>query len=323
MKAYAVKNKDISTRMKSRSGGVFPTLSDFILDNNGTVYGCVLDNNLQAVHIRATTKEERDKMCGSKYVQSNKGNIFSQIKSDLKDGKYVLFSGTSCEIDGLRAFIGEALSSKLLLVDIICHGVPSPKIWNSYLSYVADNNGSQVINADFRNKKDFGWAAHKETLYLADSTKYTSSDYASIFYSHMALRPCCSKCPYTSVNRYSDITLADCWGIDKTLPDFSDNKGVSLIIVSTPKGENVLNNILPHIEFIEVDINDFLQRPLLGPAKISQTKRQKFWKNFESKPFSYIVSKYGSNSAEVVIKNLLNKLLPNQALRMLKRFLSR
>lgn len=93
--------------------------------------------------------------------------------------------------------------------------------------------------------------------------------------------------------------------------------------MSTPKGENVFNHILPHIEFIEVDINDFLQRPLLGPAKISQTKRQKFWKNFESKPFSYIVSKYGSDSAEVVIKNLLNKLLPNQALRMLKRFFGR
>lgn len=323
MKAFAVKNKDLAVRIQSRSGGVFPALSDFILNQGGSVYGCILNHNLEAVHTQAQTKKERDKMCGSKYTQSRKNDVFKQVKTDLKTGKSVLFSGTPCEVDGLKSYLGNADSSRLVLVDIVCHGVPSPFIWKKYLNFVESKTGHKVTKANFRNKAEFGWTSNIETLYLNNGTSYNSNDYASIYYSHYPLRPSCSKCPYKSINRCSDITLADCWGIDKNIPQFNDNKGVSLILVNTSKGSNLFNVVSTHFESIEVNVDNFMQAPLHHSFKVNNHKRNIFWRNFNNKPFAYIVTKYGSNSTEEKLKRLLHRLMPSVLVQRIKKSLGR
>jgi coenzyme F420-reducing hydrogenase beta subunit len=158
MLVYAVKHKDENIIANSRSGGMFTAISDLILREDGICYGCVLDDHLKAVHKKATSKEERNLMRGSKYIQSILGDTYKNVKADLNADRKVLFSGTSCEVSGLKSFLGKEYTN-LLCVDIACHGVPSPKVFSKYIAW----NGA-VENIDFRNKKKFGWREHVETL---------------------------------------------------------------------------------------------------------------------------------------------------------------
>jgi len=162
--AYAVRHKDINEIEKSRSGAAFVAISDCILENGGVVYGAGYAEHFRVIHKRATTKEERDEFRGSKYVQSDMNNVFRQVKEDLKNGLVVLFSGTPCQTSGLNAFVGKKLRENLFLVDIVCHGVPSPYIWEDYLCYLERKQGSEIYWVNFRDKQEFGWTAHKETF---------------------------------------------------------------------------------------------------------------------------------------------------------------
>ena len=287
MQVYAVKHKDEDIRAKSRSGGIFTAISDQFLDG-GVVYGCVLDNNFSAHHVRAEDKAGRDKMRGSKYIQSQMGDCFKQVKVDLENGKEVLFSGTSCQVAGLRCFLHKNYSN-LFCIDIVCHGVPSPKVWHSYLDWIS--KGKKITEVDFRNKADFGWADHIETLTI-DGKKEHSKVWTRIFYSHNVLRPSCYECPYKSIHHPGDITIADYWGIDQAAPDFNDNKGVSLVLVNTEKGANTFEKAKDDIVWKETRIEDSMQPPLKAPYPAPKT-REKFWKDFNRKDFSYIAKKYG------------------------------
>ena len=164
-KVYAVKHKDEATRVASRSGGIFTALSDQVLSNGGVVYGCVLTDKFDAVHIRADNEKDRNRMRGSKYIQSKLGDTFKSVKADLDAQNSVLFSGTSCQVAGLKKYLGKEYDN-LFCVDIVCHGVPSKKVWNAYLRWQKQKNHSEIAIVDFRNKKDFGWHDHVETLYF-------------------------------------------------------------------------------------------------------------------------------------------------------------
>lgn len=161
--AFAVRHKDINEVMKSRSGATFVAISDYILENGGVVYGVGYKDHFRVAHKRASTKEERDEFRGSKYVQSNLQGVFRQVKQDLKNGLTVLFSGTPCQTSGLKAYIGKKLSLNLIVVDIVCHGVPSPYIWRDYLAYLEKKHGDTISKVNFRDKELYGWAAHKES----------------------------------------------------------------------------------------------------------------------------------------------------------------
>lgn len=307
---YAVKHKDENVRAASRSGGIFSALSDKVLEEKGIVYGCALTDDFQAVHIRAEKAEERDCMRGSKYIQSSMGNIFSMVKEDLEADKEVLFSGTSCQIAGLKSFLKKNYLN-LLCVDIVCHGVPSPVVWNKYLEWQERNNDGQVVKVDFRNKKDYGWAEHVETLIIEKSdkniVKVDSRVFTKLFYSHMMLRPCCYKCPYKSVEHPGDITIADYWGIDKAAPGFSDNKGVSLVLVNNEFGLKRFNEVGGRVEYKLTKLADSLQPPLIEPFA-RPIDREKFWDVFYSKPFKKIAKKYGGLGIKDRIIEFLRKI---------------
>ena len=161
---YAARHKNIHEIETSRSGAAFIALSDWILDSGGVVYGAGYADHFRVIHKKATTKEERDEFKGSKYVQSDMNTVFRQVKDDLKKGLLVLFTGTPCQTAGLNSYLGKKLRKNLFLVDIICHGVPSPYIWNDYLTYVENKYQSRIVKVDFRNKIN-GWSsAHIETF---------------------------------------------------------------------------------------------------------------------------------------------------------------
>ena len=162
--AYAARHKNMWEVETSRSGAAFIAISDWILEQGGVVYGAGYAGRFRVVHKRATIKEERDEFKGSKYVQSDLGDVFRQVKKDLKEGKIVMFSGTPCQTSGLNAYIGKKLRANLYLVDIVCHGVPSPYLWRDYIAYLEKKQGDTICWVNFRDKQEFGWAAHRETF---------------------------------------------------------------------------------------------------------------------------------------------------------------
>lgn len=303
---YAVKHKDFNIRMNSRSGGIFTALSDYILDNKGVIYGVGYKENFIVCYKRAETKEERNKFRGSKYVQSELNDIFKQVKNDLEADKWVLFSGTPCHVAGLVKYLGKKKFEKLLLVDIVCHGVPSPKIFKDYILYIEKKYNNKVNNFDFRDKT-FGWEEHIESFNIKNK-KYSSKIYTNLFYSHLGLRESCYNCLFTNLNRPSDITIADCWGIKQNRPDIDDNKGVSLVIVNTEKGKFIQENVVSNLECYSIDINDYMQPQLKEPNKRSE-KVDVFWNDYLNNGFDYIVKKYGTVSLKNRIKRKIRRIV--------------
>ncbi len=311
---YAVKHCDENVRASSRSGGIFTALSDQILNLQGVVYGCALFNNNKAVHIRATTEQDRDLMRGSKYIQSETYQVFDDVKKDLTDGRWVLFSGTPCQVAGIKDYCQNVDNSKLLLVDIVCYGVPSSKVWRDYLDYIEKINHKRIANVDFRDKTHFGWADHKETAYFTDGTSFSNDIFKDLFYSHRILRKNCFECPYKNLNRVGDISIADCWGISTEYPEFDDNKGVSLVLINSQKGKQFFSALDEGaIHSIVVDINR-LQQPCLCKNWEQPSNYDEFWKFYQHHSFKKIIDKYVYHKAPFV-KKVMRRLK-----RMAKRY---
>ena len=290
-KVYAVKNKEEAIRAASRSGGVFTALSDQILSNGGVVYGCVLTGEFNAIHIRADNVEERNRMRGSKYIQSKLGDTLKNVKADIDEKRSVLFSGTSCQVAGLKKYLGKEYDN-LFCLDIVCHGVPSKKVWDEYLRWQEQKNHSKVVKVDFRNKKDFGWRDHVETLYFENGKSTSSCVFKEFFYGHTVLRPSCYECPYKSVMHPGDITIADYWGIEKVAPEFDDNRGVSLVLVNNEAGEKAFEKVKERLIWKQTRMEESLQPPLKAPFPKPEN-RKRFWSDLENKSFEYVAEKYG------------------------------
>lgn len=302
-KVYAVKHKDEEIRASSRSGGMFSALSDYVLEMDGAIYGCVLTKDFQAVHVRADRKETRDKMRGSKYIQSRLGETYKEVKIDLEEGREVLFSGTSCQVAGLKAFLGKKYET-LFCVDIVCHGVPSPYVWKRYLEWQEKKAGSKAKEVSFRNKKDFGWRAHVETLVMENEKRVNSAVFAALFYGHNILRPSCYECPYKSTAHPGDMTIADYWGIDKAAPEFSDDLGISLVFINCDKGMEYFEAVKERLTWKCTKMEDSMQQPLIAPYPKPDT-RDRFWHDFRNKDFEYIARIYGRKSLMSKMKKKL------------------
>ena len=290
--AYAARHKDMREVETSRSGAAFIALSDWVLRLGGVVYGAGYADHFRVVHKRATSKEERDEFKGSKYVQSDLNTVFRQVKKDLKDGLTVLFSGTPCQTSGLASYVGKRLRENLYLVDIVCHGVPGPYLWRDYLAYLEKKQGSRICWVNFRDKQEYGWAAHRETFKFINmgGGKMT---YTFVFYKHIMFRHSCGVCPFTNTKRPSDITLADFWGWEKSVPGFNDDdKGVSLILCNTEKGKQLFEAVKQDMDVVPVKLEDCLQPNLQHPS-IIHPKRMAFERDYQRKGFLYVMKKYG------------------------------
>lgn len=301
--AKAAIHKSEDVRRFSRSGGVFMTVAKYVCDNQGIVYGAALDNDMVVRHSKAVTYFECKKFQGSKYVQSELNSEFLDIAIELKNGKTVLFSGTACQVDGLLSYLRQKKidSTKLITCDIICHGVASPKMFSDYLKWI-EKKGSMkghVTEFDFRDKS-VGWIGHVES-YCIGEKKVFARNYTELYHSCAAFRKACYACPYTKVKRVSDFTLADCWGAEKKLPELFDNKGISLLLINSNKGEEIFCQIQEGLIFKDICIDDFMQPQLIHPVEKSSLYEE-FWDDYLNRGFEFIIKKYGKYNLKDNVK---------------------
>ena len=244
--AYAFMCNDSSLRDKSSSGGGFSLLSEKILALGGCVYGAAFDEAWEVCHQKIDKPQDLQKLRGSKYVQSRIGLVYKEIKKYLVDGRYVLFSGTPCQCEGLASYLGRKYE-RLYMVDLICHGVPSPLVWRRYVEYrQAQKKGIPITRISFRSK-NLSWERYLMEFAFANSIKYHEDLYTDVylrgFLSDLYLRKSCYSCLYRKKHRVSDLTLADFWGIQNVMPEMYDGKGTSLLIVQSSKGQELLKDI--------------------------------------------------------------------------------
>ena len=231
-KAYAVRVPEYES--KSSSGGVFSALAEKILGEGGVVYGAAFDEKLNLRHIKVDDIAMLGQLRGSKYVQSDMSDVFRQVRDELADGRKVLFSGTPCQVAGLKTFLGKDYP-ELFTVDLACHGVPSPEVWNRYVR----EKGADLVNVNFRDKSE-GWRNYNIAYIYKERTekvKFDKDPYMLLFLQNISLRPSCYDCAFRNGGNCSDVTLADFWSVADAVPEMNDGKGVSAVIVNTSKGE--------------------------------------------------------------------------------------
>lgn len=243
--AFAVKSPDEGARLASTSGGVFTELARDVLARGGAVFGAAYDDRFRVVHICAENENTLARLRGAKYAQSDLGNSFSDVKRRLDAGQPVLFSGTPCQCLGLKAFLRRDYEN-LLLVDLVCHSVPSPLAWEKYLGFIS---GGKTITAVNLRCKDTGWSRYRYSnrFDFSDGScrldRSGDSLYMKLFVGGYITRPSCASCPAKGYARVSDLTLGDFWGIWDIAPELDDDRGTSLVLVQTERGRAALERL--------------------------------------------------------------------------------
>ena len=314
LKCYACYHSDPSVRTNSSSGGIFTLFAEKILSCYGTVYGVAMSEDCySAEFIRITNRNDIRKLQGSKYLQAKVGKIYLQVKSDLEACKMVLFSGTGCQINALKKFLGKDYDN-LLCLDVICHGVPSPKLWRKYAEFYEKQNGSKIVDVNFRCK-DKGWFDFGIKLIDdKNSNVFVSKEndsYLLMFLRDYCLRPSCYEC--TAKNqKESDISIADFWGIDSVIPKMKRINGVSFVILRTDKGSDLFSSVSKGLISERVSFQDGVKR---NPAEYRSAKRplerDVFFVDMNSMTFEELRQKYAVPkpiSLKRKIKNLLKKI---------------
>lgn len=310
--AYAAYNKDINTRKNSSSGGLFSLMAGYILSLNGVVFGAKFNDKFEVVHDYITRKEDISMFRGSKYVQSLIGDSYVNAKKFLDGGRYVLFTGTPCQIEGLLKYLGKEYD-KLYTQDIICHGVPSPKIWKMYLEYRQNKDNSKIEKVEFRNKDYSDWENYEVCIKYANNKVYhinhNKDTYMKCFLRDSSLRDSCYDCKFKSINRVSDVLLADFWGINNIMPEFNDKKGLNLLVINTAKGYKLVNELDDFIVRKKVNIDEAIKynKSCILSCKLPR-KREKFFESINEKNFDKITNKYTVKPYKSFTKRVLRKL---------------
>lgn len=284
IKVFAAKNNDENIRQLSSSGGIFTLLATKVINNGGVVFGAIFNAKWEVEHDYTDTIEGLAKFRGSKYVQSKINNNYILAEEYLKDGKQVLFSGTPCQIAGLKRFLRKEYEN-LICVDIICHGVPSPFIWQKYLEQY---NSTELSSISFRDKTN-SWKRYEVVIRQGEKTLIREdigkNIYMKLFLSDLCLRPSCSNCSSKSGKSKSDITIADFWGIQHIHPDFDDDKGCNLVLINSEKGLNLFNKL--ECDKIKTDFNTAIKyNPSYFKSVAEPKYRKYFFDNFDKYGFA-------------------------------------
>ena len=278
---YAAISKDLEIRLLSSSGGVFSLLADKILGQNGVVFGARFDEQFAVYHSYTESPEGLPPFRGSKYAQSDLRGVYSQVRQFLQANRPVLFSGTPCQIAGLRGFLGGKEYNQLFLVSVICHGAPSPLVWRDYLDHIT--GGPRPTSVNMRNK-DNGWGPGDYRMVIQRgeeelmNTQATGTPYMRAFLTNLTLRPSCYSCHFRG-NHGSDLTLGDYWGIEKIHPRMADNKGTSLILVYTDKGQRLMEGIDMRLEKSLYE-DALKENPYIEGVSTEPTHRNGFWRSY-------------------------------------------
>ena len=248
LKTYAMINQNSEELLNSSSGGAFIALANRIIKDGGFVCGCIFNEELKAIHILSSNSAAVKKMQGSKYVQSDLGGVYAEIKDKLENGKAVLFSGTPCQVDGLKKYLGKEYAL-LYTADLICHGVPSPRLLADFIES-EKVGGKNITDIKFRDKKRNGWRSCGAVEFSDGNKKrkktispFNNSYYQLYYLLNNVSRPCCYSCRYSNTNRVGDVTIGDYWNIADILPKIDTSGGVSAVLVNTEKGDRLIEKI--------------------------------------------------------------------------------
>lgn len=323
-KSYVLYNKNNEVRCKSSSGGISQILMEYVIEKNGVIYGAKYNEKLVVVHDRATTIEECEKFRGSKYVRSDILGIYEKVKNDLQNDKLVLFTGTPCQIAGLKAVINEKLQNNLILCEIMCDSVASPIVFEKFKDEVEKKYESKITNINFRSKVN---GAHNKTMeinfenrkkidmMINKSNLY--SEYMQIFGCGLSAPFSCSKCKFEYIDRRtSDFTIGDYWGKKEILKD--DNRGISFMLVNSEKAERIFDTYIKEkVNYEEVTIMDALNNNHLKNKEVILNK-DKFMNDLPNLSFEELSKKY---VRKYMWRTKLGKLIPKDLKEKIKKII--
>lgn len=333
VKAYAAVSEKKEILLKSASGGIFATIAKNILDNKGIVYGCSMDyKNIKAEHIRIENEKDIVKLQGSKYVQSDLKDIYLKIKKDLDDNKIVLFSGTPCQVDGLYGFLLGKEYDNLFTIDIICHGVPSEKMFKDYIKFIEKKENIKITNYIFRDKTN-GWGLYAKYFFETQKRKRRykiipsfKSSYYQMFLDSLTYRENCYKCPYAGTKRIGNITIGDFWGIEQehsielNKRNIKSKNGVSCILVNDSKGEKLIQTYGLNLELIESEYKKVANHNnQLNESSLKKEERKKIFNIYMKNGYEELDKWYYKKNR---FKNLLKTIwwsFPKKFKNMLKK----
>ncbi len=307
--SYAVQALDVKIKKDSSSGGVFTLIAESVIKNGGVVFGAAFSEDFSVEHTEAVQISELDKLKCSKYVQSDLKDSFKRVKKYLEEDKSVLFCGTPCQVEGLLSFLKQPYEG-LITVDFVCHGIPSPKAFNEYLNYRKKQYNSNITAMSFRDKT-YGWQNYCIRIDFENGEMYLKQFgedlYMKAFLSNISLRESCYDCKFKALGRKSDITIADCWGIDKVRPELNAIDGVSLVLVQSPKGHKLLNSIKRDCKIDDVEIKNLIQH---NPCITNSVSKHNFRQ--------YFFNRLGKTDFEKLANNCFN---PSYFTRFLRKML--
>lgn len=329
IKTFAAVANDENLVAKSASGGVFAAMAAKIIKDGGAVCGAAFGEDWSVSHIWVDDIRKLELLQGSKYTQSNIGDTYSQAKKLLAEGRKVLYSGTPCQIAGLYGYLGKDYDN-LFTVDIICHGVPNNRMFREYIGVLEKNTGGKITSFTFRDKS-LGWGSdgrasiEKESGTVRKKLWKNASSYTYYFYQGWICRDSCYKCKYASPHRPADLTVGDYWGIEKAHPEYlgnkgwNESKGISVIIVNTKQGENLLQEMCDCIDMKPSDFEKAAMKNSQLSRPSSPGKREEILRLYEEGNWDLLDKRFSENIGWRKYSGLIQSLIPVSVKRRLKK----
>ena len=311
----ATYSKDAENRKMSSSGGIFSELANYIVrEKRGIVFGASFDSDFNVIHQKSCDVKNLFIFKGSKYVQSDTKKTYEEAKKYLEEDRYVLYSGTPCQIDGFKSYLNKEYE-KLYTCDIVCHGVPSPKVFNKYLQELEEKFNSKAKKINFKNKK-YGWNNSSIQIEFNNGEKYisklTEDNFMQGFLKNIYLRPSCYNCKFSDLPRCADISLGDFWGVEGKYEEFKDDKGTSIVLLNNKKGVELFDNIKENIYYREnCDLKYAIENNPCICGHVSEPKnRNKFFKYLDELSFNQLIKKNVKKNSKfkILIYRILKKI---------------
>lgn len=354
-KFYALKNKNRDIKLKSSSGGAFMLLAEEVISVGGIVYGCKIDDNINAVYGRAETLDDCVAFMGSKYVQSDMKDIIKYILNDLKKSKTVLFTGTPCECLGVKTAVSNLKhDGKLILCDFYCHGAPSPMIFDDFKKYMEKKYNGNIITFRFRDKEkvlnppnsrgmrmnilqsskqqrhedhiecDSEQQMHLDDCKIVDIYDAEANNkYFELFKFNYISRESCYECPCIGIKRDTDITIGDYWRCEKYHPDFFDREGISVVTINTVTGRALFEKIKEKSEYITIEKNEIIQ-PMISHAPLKKNNYADVWKIYYDKGFEAAAELCCSSNQPKILARVVMRIcrfIPSRFKRYIRKIL--
>lgn len=324
IRAFAVAAADDAILASSSSGGVFTLLAEYVLRADGVVFGAAFSDDFKSVsHIAVKHRADLWKLQGSKYLQSELGTSYEEVGALLRENRLVCFSGTPCQVAGLRAWLGGD-NPNLITVDVLCHGVPSPGVWSAYLSSVLRGRKEKLSGISFRDKSN-GWSEFCIKMDFQSGRRMLRKQkqdlYFRAFLSNLTLRKSCYRCQYKGTDDCSDISLGDFWGIGKINPLLNDERGVSLVVIRSGKAQQIWDNIACRLRFCEeVSLQEAGRyNTAMNHSVRPAPGREAFFKDCVQADILKSLARY----APLTPKERIRLLIPSRLKRALKKTLGR